>query len=126
MPMPDIPYRPRMIMGKSKDYWMRLARYQWHRRGHPIEIAALTQGLLIWPYFEFARLIAPLIDRRKYSQYAPEYLPLILTIMLMSLLVTMISVRTSSNGFRKWLKIAGIFIGILGPLSAPVQGIVIE
>lgn len=61
-------------------WWRRLV-LAWRRPGHPWEVAAITAGLALWPYFTGARLIAPLLDPGHTTEYRPGFLPVILLLL---------------------------------------------
>jgi len=84
------------------------------RPGHPWEIAVITQGTLLWPYFTVARLIAPYVVDGKGQEYKPEWGAAILALLLVSLMVTAFNCRGCSSWNRRaWMQNAA-FIGLIG------------
>lgn len=87
----------------------------------------ITQGLLLWPYLTFARLIAPYVVAGKGQEYKPEWQGAILTLVLVSTLVSAIHVRgRSSRRRRMWVEAAVIIgaIGVVERFTIPVIGVV--
>lgn len=74
----------------------------------------ITQGLLLWPYFTFARLIAPYVVAGKGREYREDWAALILLLVIVSTVVTVFYGRESSSPARRWLVLVALLIGIIG------------
>ena len=85
----------------------------------------ITQGTLLWPYFTFARLIAPYVVPGKQQEYKPEWAGWILALLVVSLIVTAFNLRScSSRNRRAWIQNA-TFIGIVGVFERFYSGAMI-
>lgn len=74
----------------------------------------ITQGTLLWPYFTFARLIAPYVVDGKGQEYKPQWGAAILVLLLVSTVVAATHIRgRSSRGRRVWMELA-VIIGVIG------------
>jgi hypothetical protein len=86
----------------------------YRRPGHPWEVAVITQGLLLWPYFTFARLIAPYVVDGKGQEYKPDAAMAILVLLIVSLLLSVMQVRRCSTTGRRILTEMVVVIGAIG------------
>lgn len=87
----------------------------------------ITQGTLLWPYFTFARLIAPYVVAGKGQEYKPGWAGVILLVLMVSTVVTVLHVRGRSSRIRRaWVQAAVIIggIGVVERLVFPVYGVV--
>jgi hypothetical protein len=85
----------------------------------------ITQGTLLWPYFTFARLIAPYVVNGKAQEYKPEWGVAIFALLLVSLVVTAFYCRRcSSRNRRAWMQNAA-FIGVIGVIERIYSGMLI-
>ena len=83
--------------------WVRRLALAGRRPGHPWEVAAITSGLLLWPYFTGARLIAPWVEQAKTREYRPEFIPFI-DLLLVTAVVLCVTVHfNSSTTLRRFL-----------------------
>ena len=86
----------------------------------------ITQGTLLWPYFTFARLIAPYVVDGKGQEYKLQWGAAILVLLLVSTVVAATHIRgRSSRGRRVWMELA-VIIGVTGVVerfltSAPLS-----
>ena len=74
----------------------------------------ITQGTLLWPYFTFARLIAPYVVEGKAQEYKSEAGAAILALLIVSALVTAFHVRRCSSPGRRVLMENALVIGSIG------------
>lgn len=87
----------------------------------------ITQGLLLWPYFTFARLIAPYVVAGKGQEYKPDAAGVILMVILVSTLLSAFHLRgRSTPGRRTWVELAILIgaIGVVERLMFPAYGVV--
>lgn len=87
----------------------------------------ITQGLLLWPYFTFARLIAPYVVAGKGQEYKPDAAVAILVLLIVSTFVSARHIRgRSSRNRRAWVEVAVIIgaIGLVERLMTPMVGVV--
>ena len=106
---------------RASRYWRRW-RLACRRPGHPWEVAVITQGTLLWPYFSLARLIAPYVVDGKAQEYKPEGAAAILALLLASLVVTAFNCRGCSSWNRRaWMQNAA-FISAIGVVERIYSG----
>lgn len=97
------------------------------RPGHPWEVAVITQGLLLWPYFTCARMIAPYVVDGKGQEYKPDAAVVILVLLVGSTFICALHVRgRSSRSRRAWVEVAVIIgaFGVVERLMIPTIGVV--
>jgi hypothetical protein len=88
-------------------------------------VAVITQGLLLWPYFTFARLIAPYVSPGKGQEYRDPWGALILLLVCSSTVLTAGHCRGRSSPLRSGLALAALAIGLWGTLERFRSGWVI-
>jgi hypothetical protein len=94
--------------------WVRRLALAWRRPGHPSEVAAITAGLLLWPYFTGARLVAPWIDPGRTREFRGEFVPVIILLLAVTLVVCVALRPGSSSPRRKLLNGVAILALVSG------------
>lgn len=80
---------------------------------------------MLWPYFTFARLIAPYVVDGKAQEYKPDAAVVILVLLVGSTFVSALHVRGRSTWNRRaWVEIA-VVIGAIGVAERLYSGALI-
>lgn len=110
--------------------WARRLALAWRRPGHPFEVAAITIGIALWPYFTGARLVAPWIEHGRTTEYRPGFVPIIILLMVVTLVLCFALRPGSSTRRRKDLNGVAILSLVFGlceyVLFFPTIGLVRE
>jgi hypothetical protein len=94
--------------------WVRRLALAWRRPGHPWEVAVITSGIALWPYFTGARLIAPWVDPGRFREYRPEFVVVIVLLLVTALVLCLIVRSRSSTKERESLAGVAILALIFG------------
>lgn len=94
--------------------WARRLALAWRRSGHPWEVAAITIGIALWPYFTGARLIAPWVEPGRTNEYRPGFIPVIILLMVVTLVLCFALRPDSSTAQRKVLNGVAILALVFG------------
>jgi hypothetical protein len=110
--------------------WVRRLALAWRRPGHPWEVGAITSGLLLWPYFTGARLIAPWVEHGRTREFRGEFVPVIILLLVVTLVVCFALRPGSSTPRRRILNGVAILSLVFGlgeyALFFPTIGMVRE
>jgi hypothetical protein len=77
-------------------------------------VAVITQGLLLWPYFTLARLIAPYVVAGKGQEYKPDAAVAILVLLVVSTFVSALHVSDRSSRNRRAWGVVAVIVGAIG------------
>ena len=104
-------YLPRT---RIRNHFVRRLALAWRRPGHPWEVATITTGLVLWPYFTGARLIAPWVNHTTTTHYHPGFM-LVIDALLVATFILCLALRSrSSTPDRKTLNGMAILSLVFG------------